>query len=148
MISDRKPNVLFIAVDDMRDWTSFLGGYKGRVHTPNMDRLIRRGVNFTNAHCPAPLCSPSRSAVMTGLRPSTTGIYDNSRWWRPNLPDAVTIPEHFMKSGYRVEGAGKIHHHTPGFNPPECWHQLRARFIRFNSSLRCFLYSLPPIIHP
>ena len=62
---------------------------------------------------------------MTGLRPSTTGIYDNSRWWRPNLPDAGTIPEAFMIAGYRVEGAGKIHHHTPGFNPPDCWHTVR-----------------------
>ena len=121
----KQPNVLFIAVDDMRDWTSFLGGYAGTVHTPNIERLVQRGVNFTNAHCPAPLCNPSRTAVMTGLRPSTTGIYDNGSWWRPNLPDAVTIPEHFMAGGYRVEGAGKIHHHTPGFNPPDCWHAVQ-----------------------
>jgi arylsulfatase A-like enzyme len=125
MNSAHKPNVLFIAVDDMRDWTSFLGGYPGTVYTPNMERLIRRGVNFTNAHCPAPLCNPSRTAVMTGLRPSTTGVYDNGRWWRPNLPEVTTIPEAFIAAGYRVEGAGKIHHHTPGFNPPDCWHKVQ-----------------------
>ena len=90
-----KPNVLFLAVDDMKDWVNCLGGYEGVVHTPNIDRLARRGMLFTNAHCPSPKCAPSRAAIMTGLRPSTTGLYDNKQWWRPNLPDVVTIPVHF-----------------------------------------------------
>ncbi|MCA9124819.1 MAG: sulfatase [Planctomycetaceae bacterium] len=116
-----KPNVLFIAVDDMRDWVNCLSGYEGPVHTPNIDRLAKRGMLFTNAHCASPKCAPSRAAIMTGLRPSTTGLYDNGHWWLPNLPDVVTIPIHFRNHGYRVAGAGKIFHHTAGNNPPNQW---------------------------
>ncbi len=116
-----RPNVLFIAVDDLNDWVDCLGGYPGEVHTPNIDRLAAKGLLFENAHCPAPVCNPSRTAILTGLRPSTTGIYDNGRWWRPTLPNATTIPEFFGKQGYEVAGGGKIFHHTPGFNPPEQW---------------------------
>ena len=64
------PNVLFLAVDDMKDWVNCLGGYEGTVHTPNIDRLADRGMLFTNAHCPSPKCAPSRAAIMTGLLPS------------------------------------------------------------------------------
>ena len=116
-----KPNVLFLAVDDMKDWVGCLGGYEGTVHTPNIDRLAKRGTLFTNAHCASPKCAPSRAAIMTGLRPSTTGLYDNGHWWLPNLPDVVTIPAHFRKHGYHVVGAGKIFHHTAGNNPPNQW---------------------------
>ena len=115
------PNVLFLAVDDMKDWVNCLGGYEGTVHTPNIDRLASRGMLFTNAHCPSPKCAPSRAAIMTGLRPSTTGLYDNGHWWLPNLPDVVTIPAHFRSHGYRVTGAGKIFHHTAGNHPPNQW---------------------------
>ncbi|MEO1981345.1 MAG: sulfatase [Fuerstiella sp.] len=120
----RNSNVLFLAVDDMKDWVNCLGGYEGTVHTPNIDRLAGRGVLFTNAHCPSPKCAPSRAAIMTGLRPSTTGLYDNGHWWLPNLPDVVTIPQHFRNHGYRVVGAGKIFHHTAGNNPPNQWDDL------------------------
>lgn len=118
-------NVLFLSVDDMRDWAGFLDGYKGEVHTPHMDRLAAQGVNFTNAHCPSPVCNPSRTAVMTGLMPSTTGVYDNSQWLRPNRPDIVTLPQFFMRNGYRVIGAGKSFHHTAGNNPPDQWHEYK-----------------------
>jgi choline-sulfatase len=114
-------NVLFLAVDDMKDWVNCLGGYAGTVHTPHIDRLAGRGMLFTNAHCPSPKCAPSRAAIMTGLRPSTTGLYDNGHWWLPNLPDVVTLPQHFRNHGYRVVGAGKIFHHTAGNNPPNQW---------------------------
>ena len=114
-------NVLFLAVDDMKDWVNCLGGYEGTVHTPHIDRLARRGMLFTNAHCASPKCAPSRAAIMTGLRPSTTGLYDNGHWWLPNLPDVVTMPVHFRAHGYRVVGAGKIFHHTAGNNPPNQW---------------------------
>ena len=116
-----RPNVLFLAVDDMKDWVGCLGGYEGRVHTPNIDRLAEQGMLFSNAHCPSPKCAPSRAAVMTGLRPSTTGLYDNGHWWLPNLPNVVTMPRHFHSHGYRVVGAGKIFHHTAGNNPPNQW---------------------------
>ena len=116
-----RPNVLFLAVDDMKDWVNCLGGYEGTVYTPNIDRLAERGMLFSNAHCVSPKCAPSRAAIMTGLRPSTTGLYDNGHWWRPNLPDVVTLPVHFRNHGYRVVGSGKIFHHTAGNNPPYQW---------------------------
>ena len=121
MASQRRPNVLFIALDDMNDWISSLGGYSGKVHTPNFDRLSRKGITFTNAHSPATVCNPSRTAIMTGLRPSTTGVYNNGQWWRPALPNTVTMPECFRRSGYYATGAGKVFHHTLGNNPPDIW---------------------------
>lgn len=104
-----KPNVLFIAVDDLNDWIGVLGGHPQSV-TPNIDRLCKRGMLFTNAHCAAPACNPSRAALMTGIRPSTSGVYLNSNPWRPVMPEAVTIPQHFMKHGYTALGSGKIYH--------------------------------------
>ena len=120
-----RPNVLFIAVDDMKDWVNCLGGYEGRVHTPNIDRLAKRGMLFTNAHCVSPKCAPSRAAIMTGLRPSTTGLYENQHWWYPNFPNMVTMPMRFRQSGYSVAGAGKIFHHTAGNNPPRQWNEFK-----------------------
>ncbi len=119
--SGRNPNVLFIALDDMNDWISTLGGYTGKVHTPNFNRLAKKGITFSNAHCPSTVCNPSRTAILTGLRPSTTGIYNNGQWWRPALPNVVTMPECFRNNGYHVEGGGKIFHHTLGNNPPGIW---------------------------
>lgn len=121
-----RPNVLFLAVDDMKDWVNCLGGYRGKVETPNIDRLARRGTLFTNAHCASPKCAPSRAALLTGLRPSTSGLYDNGHWWLPNLPDIVTLPNHFRQHGYLAVGAGKIFHHTAGNHPPNQW----SRFFR------------------
>ena len=79
-----KPNVLFIAVDDLNDWVGCLGGHP-QAKTPNIDTFADQGVLFEEAYCAAPLCSPSRTAIMTGLRPSTTGIYGNLNWFR-DLP--------------------------------------------------------------
>ena len=121
----KKPNVLFIAVDDLRDWVGFMEGYKGKVHTPHMDELASRGTAFLNAHTAAPVCCPSRAAVMSGLLPSTSGIYNNGHWWKPNLPKLVTLPEHFRNNGYLAIGAGKIFHHTAGNNPPAIWDDYR-----------------------
>lgn len=121
----RPPNVLFLAVDDMRDWVGHLGGYGGRVHTPNIDRLAARGTAFANAHTAAPVCCPSRAAVMTGRFPSSTGIYGNQHWWKPHRPDMVTLPAHFRANGYTAVGAGKLFHHTVGNNPPGQWNAYR-----------------------
>lgn len=125
---EQPPNVLFVAVDDMKDWIGCLGGYQDVV-TPNIDRLAARGMLFTNAHCASPKCAPSRAAILTGKRPSTTGLYDNGHWWRPNYPDLITLPAYFRSRGYHVAGAGKIFHHTAGNNPPDQWDEyLRLTF--------------------
>lgn len=107
----QQPNILFIAIDDLNDWTSCLGG-KLEVKTPNIDRLAKRGILFTNAHCSVPACNPSRVSVLTGIAPATSGILDNGQHWRqsPVLKNAITIPEHFRANGYRVVGGGKIFH--------------------------------------
>ena len=106
-----KPDVLFIAVDDLNDWITPLGG-RENMHTPNLDRLAAMGTLFDNAHCTAPACCPSRTSVMTGVRPSTSGIYSNNHQWResPVLKNAITIPEYFREQGYSVKGGGKIFH--------------------------------------
>jgi arylsulfatase A-like enzyme len=109
--AESKPNILMIAVDDLNDWVGCLGG-NPQTRTPNLDRLAARGLLFTNTHCGAPLCNPSRASLMTGIRPSTSGVYDNGQPWRksPVLEKAVTIPQHFRAHGYRVVGGGKIYH--------------------------------------
>jgi arylsulfatase A-like enzyme len=114
----KRPNVLFIAVDDLNDWTGFLGGQPG-AKTPNLDRLAARGMVFTRAYCSAPACNPSRASLMCGVRPSTSGVYHNNQPWRPVLRDAVTLSQHFMANGYEAVGAGKIFH--GGFDERESW---------------------------
>lgn len=110
-----------IVVDDWNDWVGALGGHP-QVKTPNLDRLAARGVLFTDAHAAAPICNPSRTAVLTGKRPSTTGVYGNEEEpWRKALPDAVTLPQHFRANGYRSLGGGKVFHHGRGFNDPQSW---------------------------
>ena len=110
---DKQPNVLFIALDDLNDWIKPLDP-EAPIKTPNIERLARRGTLFTRAYCASAACNPSRTAVLTGLRPSTSGVYGNKTDWRKALPDAVTLPQHFMAKGYRTEGAGKIFHHHYG----------------------------------
>ena len=112
-------NVLFIPVDDLNDWTAYLGGAYQDVETPNLDRLAGRGVFFTRAYCSAPACNPSRASLLCGIRPSTSGVYHNANPWRPQLPDAVTLPQHFMAGGYLVYGGGKIFHGN--FKDPQSW---------------------------
>lgn len=117
-----RPNVLFMAIDDLNDWIGCLGGHPD-VKTPNLDALAARGVLFSNAHCAAPACNPSRAALMTGIRPSTSGVYTNSQPWRksPVLRDAVAIPQHFMAHGYKVIGSGKIYHSN--YPDPPSWQE-------------------------
>lgn len=106
-----RPNVLLITIDDLNDWVVGLGGHPQSV-TPNIERLAKRGVLFTNAHCQAPICNPSRTSFMTGLRPSTTGIYENKPWFRTTAlnRERVTLTEHFGANGYETFTAGKIFH--------------------------------------
>ena len=110
-----------IVVDDMNDWVGCLGGHP-QVKTPNIDRLAKRGLLFTNAHAAAPVCNPSRVATLTGRRPGSTGIYGNETSWIEALPDVPTIPQHFKANGYHVVGGGKVNHHMPGFNRRTDWH--------------------------
>ncbi|MEM7393651.1 MAG: sulfatase, partial [Verrucomicrobiota bacterium] len=107
-------NVLFLSIDDLNDWVGCLGGHP-QARTPNIDRLANRGVLFTNAHCPAPACNPSRAAVFTGIGPSTSGVYHNHQPWRRSgrLASTVTLPEHFMAHGYTSIRAGKVFHGDP-----------------------------------
>lgn len=117
-----QPNVLMIVVDDMNDWVGCLGGHPD-VKTPNIDRLAARGMLFANAHCAAPVCNASRVATLTGRRPGSTGIYDNSARWHKAFPNLTSIPQHFKANGYHVVGGGKVYHHMPGFNRKDDWHQ-------------------------
>ena len=113
-----KPDVLFLAVDDLNDWIGCLEGHPD-VQTPHIDRLAKRGVLFSNAYCAAPACNPSRAALLTGIRPHSSGVYHNNQPWRKAMPDVVTLPQHFMKHGYRAVGGGKIYH--GGFDDRASW---------------------------
>ena len=115
-----RPNVLFIAVDDLNDWVGCLGGHPD-AKTPHIDRLAARGTLFERAYCSAPVCNPSRASLLTGRLPSTTGVYTNRHLWRKaaKLKDAVTLPAHFRANGYDVVGGGKIFH--GGQNDDGAW---------------------------
>ena len=106
-----RPNILMIAIDDLNDWVEPLGGHPD-VKTPSMKRLASRGLTFTNAHCQAPLCNPSRTAIMTGRRPTSTGVYGLKPWIRnvPELAELVTMPQYFQRHGYRTLIGGKVFH--------------------------------------
>ena len=108
-----KPNVLFIAVDDLNDWVGCMGGHP-QAKTPNVDRLAKEGVLFSNAHCQAPICGPSRASIMTGLAPSTTGIYlqiqdADIKTANEASAAATFMPDWFEQNGYKTMGAGKIY---------------------------------------
>ena len=105
-----EPNILFIAIDDMNDWTT-LFDEDNPIQTPNLIRLAARGTFFTRAYCAAPGCNPSRTAILSGLRPTTSGVYGNSDSWKEIIPDVITLPQHFKNNGYATKGAGKIFHH-------------------------------------
>ena len=113
----RAPNVLMIVIDDQNDWIRCLGGHP-QSKTPNIDRLAERGTLFLNAHCQSPLCNPSRTSVMTGLRPSSTGIYGLSPALRDvrELQNITTLPQNFRNRGYETLMAGKIYHGAYGRN--------------------------------
>lgn len=104
----RKPNVLLICVDDLKPLLGCYGDPLAK--TPNLDRFAKRAVVMESAYCNQAICSPSRNALMTGLRPQTLGIYDLATNFRKSRPDAVTMAQHFRKQGYRTEAMGKIFH--------------------------------------
>ena len=122
-----KPDVLFIAVDDLNDWTSYLGGHP-QAKTPNIDRLVARGMAFTNSHCAAPACNPSRAALMSGLRPWHTGIYTNGDPAQGVMKDVITINRHFMANGYNTRGVGKIYHGYGSEGRTDTWTEWADHF--------------------
>lgn len=112
-----RPNVLFIAVDDLRP---DLGCYGVKhIHSPNIDKLARGGTVFNRAYCQQAVCSPSRTSLLTGRRPDTTKVYDLQTHFRIHLPDVVTLPQHFKQHGYHAQGMGKIYH--GGLDDPQSW---------------------------
>ncbi|MCA9427031.1 MAG: sulfatase, partial [Candidatus Omnitrophica bacterium] len=118
--AESRPNVLFIAIDDLNDWVGFLGGHPN-AKTPNLDRLAERSTVFTHAYCAAPLCNPSRAALMTGIQPARSGVYDNGMDWRkaPIFEKHPTLSKHFMNNGYSAIGSGKIFHGP--YQDPSSW---------------------------
>jgi arylsulfatase A-like enzyme len=112
-----KPNILFIAIDDLNDWVGFLGGHPGmKIHTPNLDRLAAKSMIFTNAHTPAPACAPTRAAILTGVHHTRSGaehVYwgDGPKWREFDaLKNVETLEQFFKNRGYKTLGGGKIYH--------------------------------------
>ena len=112
-----KPNVLFIAVDDLRPELGCYGN--SIVKSPNIDRIAARGVVFNRAYCQQAVCSPSRTAIMTGLRPDTTKVWDLVTHFRAAQPDCVTLPQHFKANGYHCAAINKVYH--KGFEDGRSW---------------------------
>ncbi|NQU51516.1 MAG: sulfatase [Bacteroidetes bacterium] len=116
----QQPNVLFVAFDDLNDWQGCLFGHP-QTYTPNINRLAEKGVLFTNAHCAGTMCCPSRASMITGLRPSTTGIYKNTDTPLDLYKNKQTLNKHFKENGYFVAGAGKILHKF--YYEADDWHE-------------------------
>ena len=105
-----KPNVLFIAVDDLKPLLGCYGVVD--IKTPNIDRLAKMGTVFLSNYCQQSVCGPTRASIMTGMRPDYTKVYDLKTQMRDVNPDIVTIPQYFANNGYATSGIGKIFHPT------------------------------------
>lgn len=112
---NEKPNVLLIMVDDLNDWVGAFGGNQQAI-TPNIDALAAKSVIFKNAYCSAPLCNPSRTSILTGYQPVTTGVYGNNEVFREQkgFENTVTLPQYFAQNGYQTAASGKIFHNARG----------------------------------
>ena len=124
--NDGKPNVLFISIDDLNDWIEPLGGH-AQAKTPNLTRLAKRSTLFSRAYGAAPVCNPSRVALLTGIAPYRSGVLANATRFRTVMPDVVTLPHAFRKSGYWAGGLGKIFHHP---DDGASWDAPRSSFGR------------------
>ncbi len=115
--ASQRPNILFIAVDDLRPELGCYG--KDYIKSPNIDGLAKSGMVFNRAYCQQAVCSPSRTVVMTGTRPDTSKVWDLVTHFRKALPEVVTLGQHFKQNGYFVQGMGKIYH--GGLDDPQTW---------------------------
>jgi iduronate 2-sulfatase len=110
---EKKPNILMIVIDDLNDWVGVMNTHPNAL-TPNIDNLAEQGTLFTNAHAAAPLCGPTRAAMLSGLRPSTTGIYSQNNYRvlkaNPYIGAVTLLPEYFSQYGYKTMATGKIFH--------------------------------------
>jgi arylsulfatase A-like enzyme len=113
----QKPNILFIAVDDLRPELGCYG--RAYIKSPNIGRIAKQGMTFDRAYCQQAVCSPSRSSLLTGTRPDTTKVWDLVTHFRDALPNVVALPQHFKENGYFVQGIGKIYH--PGVDDERSW---------------------------
>src|SRR6187399_2301152 len=112
-----KLNVLLVAFDDLRPE---LGCYGNKlVDTPSIDSLAAAGVRFERAYCQFPLCNPSRTSLLTGRHPNTTGVFDNTLYFRAAHPEWISLPQHFQANGYVTARTGKIFH--GGIDDTDSW---------------------------
>ena len=114
-----KPNILFIAVDDLRPELNCYG--KEYIKSPNIDRLANKGLLFERAYCQEPICNPSRTSIMTGMRPEKNGVFHNNQYFRETKPDAVTMSQYFIQNGYNAAYAGKIFHRDSEADLDHSW---------------------------
>ena len=137
--ADDRPHVLFIAIDDLNDWVGCLGGHS-QAKTPHIDRLAARGVLFTNAHCAAPACNPSRAAVFSGRMAWNTGVWSNdSARLLQRHPKMLVLPRAFSAAGYTTRGTGKMLHSGSSnkamfdrsFNPEQRWSPFTRSAVRY-----------------
>ncbi len=119
-----RPNILFVAFDDLNDWAL---AEDSPLHMPHLESLARRGAHFTRAYTHSPACNPSRAAILLGRATAETGVYDNRSDWRQAFPDAVTLPRRFLEHGYEVKGAGKIfhHHQNSAYHDDRAFHEFQ-----------------------
>ena len=142
--AERKPNVLFIALDDLNDWIGCLGVHP-QTKTPNLDRLAASGVLFRNAYCPAASCNPSRSAIFSGLPPHRSGLYQNTQKMREVMPQAELLPRYFSRHGYWSAGSGKMLHYV--IDPPS-WDDYFPEKTKDNPFPRTFYPGKRPVSLP
>ena len=119
LLANDKPNVLFIAIDDMRPEFNCYG--ESHIKSPNVDKLAAKGLLFERAYCQQPICNPSRASIMTGMRPEKNGVFHNNQYFRDTVPNAITLSQHFINNGYNAAYAGKIYHRRTESDDDKSW---------------------------